>query len=388
MKKTVYLFLLIAIVPIYPKIIPNTIQKSARLFKLFDEKLPKDEEARASILNSMWVQAFIMKQGIIKQGLEKKKLTLIAHSQGGLVCLAFIALFGNEFTIERLITVNSPLRGITSPPLNTYEMKQMSWYPDLLKKFKIPNNSGHLLLYSPPFQLGMSLAGFWNNPKQRTAYLQSCAFLPILYGEVKSSMLPQFKKNVNNLKEIICFGSIEDQMVVPWNSSLFADRLIQSNDFTQTRVYKKNLLGLKDMYKQGKIKLRAGHGSHGSTEDFGTLTERFILPYLDNIDQDSTIILKAGALCRSTYLKRIGEVITENFAKKGLPEPDIKGVRIEGYIDIDELKKLLPKEVFNRKNPIQPAELLYEANPSMEFISSKLLYLFNLVKPLYSGLLG
>lgn|SRR3990167_2596203 len=388
MKKVIYTLILISAASIQAKTIPNTIQKVPAIFKLFDEKLPQNKEARASILNSIWVQAYLMKQNIIEHGLENKNLTLIAHSQGGLVCLAFIALFGHEFTIERLITINSPLRGVSAPPIDAYEMKKMGWYSELLKKYKIPNKSGHLLLYSPPFQLGMSVSGFWNNPKQRGAYLQCCTFLPILYGEVKSNMLQQFKNNINNLKEIICFGSIEDKMVVPWNSSLFADHLIDSNDFTKTRVYKKNLLGFKDMYDQGKLKLRAGHGTHGDPSDFGKLTQRFILPFLNNINVDSAILLKSGALCSGNYLQRIHDEIKEYFFLKQLPIPNIRTICIDDYMDIDELKNILPKEVFNRKNPLQTIELFSNASLPAKYIHRKILFLCRFLNPTHPGFLS
>ncbi|CAL6072060.1 Palmitoyl-protein_thioesterase [Hexamita inflata] len=111
------------------------------------------------------------------------------------------------------------------------------------------------LAYSHFVQKHFSLSNFWRDPYEPRAFIEAKTHLAYLDNEVEHN--EQFKQNFCSAELIVLFGSQNDGIIVPYQSSFFGQYENgddgQISDMQDRDVYKYNKFGLKTMHQQGKL---------------------------------------------------------------------------------------------------------------------------------------
>ena len=114
------------------------------------------------------------------------------------------------------------------------------------------------VFYTPLAQHLISVAGYWKDPMHRLDYLAFNQFLPVFNNEREHADAARYKTNMAKLRYVIFFWAGNDSMIKPSCSAAFrffkwGSRTELQQVFTETIQYQQNLLGLRDLYDQGKF---------------------------------------------------------------------------------------------------------------------------------------
>eukprot|EP01135_Chromosphaera_perkinsii_P011019 Nk52_evm53s2309 gene=Nk52_evmTU53s2309 len=195
---------------------------------------------------------------------------LVCHSQGGLICRAILQVM-KDHDVRTFISLAGVLLGAHDEPL----------FPETIQEV-----TGHSL-YSHYTQRCLSMANFYNNPKQRSSFLKYNSFLPYLNNELskqdmkamgkllEEEIYPEktgkggeydprtsldlnpssFSRNLNRVRRMILFASPDDEWVNPYLTSVFGYEDDQSKAIPQneTLYFKKDTFGLRRLFKSGKL---------------------------------------------------------------------------------------------------------------------------------------
>jgi palmitoyl-protein thioesterase len=108
-------------------------------------------------------------------------------------------------------------------------------------------------------------AEYWNDPLNHAEYKEKSIFLADINNE-KATMHAEYKDNLIKLKNLVLVKFLKDTMVIPRESEWFgfyapgqAKEIIPYN---QTEIYQKDLIGLKTLDEQGKLKFLSVDGDH------------------------------------------------------------------------------------------------------------------------------
>eukprot|EP00795_Rhopilema_esculentum_P007651 gene7651-13472_t len=129
--------------------------------------------------------------------------------------------------------------------------------------------------------IGLVQAEYWHDPTKEQEYKEKSIFLAEINQEKEFKQ--SYKTNLMKLKNFIMVKFLKDTMVDPRESEWFGYYVPGQAKVTQrlqdTDLYKKDLLGLQEMDKAGKLHFLASDGDHlRFTEQF--LEEKIINPFL------------------------------------------------------------------------------------------------------------
>uniref|UniRef100_A0A3P9IJ34 palmitoyl-CoA hydrolase n=1 Tax=Oryzias latipes TaxID=8090 RepID=A0A3P9IJ34_ORYLA len=159
---------------------------------------------------------------------------LLCFSQEGLICRGVLSTLPNH-NVHSFIVLSSPLAG------------QYGVLDVLHKNFPLPARE---------LVLETATHVFSADPHHRKQYLESSNFLPLLNGEKPhSKMAGTWRKNFLRIKKLVLIGGPDDNVITPWQSSLFGfynhnEEVVEMKEQT---FYKNDTFGLKTLDTRGDI---------------------------------------------------------------------------------------------------------------------------------------
>ncbi|XP_018494768.1 palmitoyl-protein thioesterase 1 [Galendromus occidentalis] len=176
-------------------------------------------------------------------------------SQGGLFLRALIQTCPPS-EVHNFVTFSAPHQGIFGIP-NCFKS-----VPAFLCRF-ISKSLTHAA-YTPQVQKLFTPIQYWHDPLREEAYRQKSQFAAIYNNE--RNFNATFKQNLLKVKNFVLARNTEDEVIVPRESSHFAYyREGQGREivnFTSTRVFKEDLIGLKELYDSGRLTFLEVPGRH------------------------------------------------------------------------------------------------------------------------------
>ena len=168
----------------------------------------------------------------------KEGFNFIGMSQGGLLARGYVEQC-NLYPVKNLITLVTPHGGEFIKTITT------NFYTDF-------------------FQKHLSVAGYWRDPHDLTNYLSKCSYLPILNNEIKTDESDEQFEQIIKLEHFIMIWSPYDIVLNPSESGKFSFYNEQMNvvNLEDTDLYKKDLLGLKNLNNNKKLKTYETNCSH------------------------------------------------------------------------------------------------------------------------------
>ncbi|KAL0487133.1 palmitoyl-protein thioesterase [Acrasis kona] len=199
---------------------------------------------------------------------------LLCHSQGALVCRAYLQSF--DHSCENFISLSGPQMGQFGATL--YWENYMPFLRNL------STHEAHTLFYMRGVQYMITVANFWNDPWHHEEFLRESVFLP-KYNYEKNE---QFKQNFMKLKLAVFYGSPGDEVIEPWESAVFGffntskpAYDYQMLTYRDQEVYTQDYFGLRTMGLQNRVIIKeipnVNHGGWIFRED---IFADYSLPYL------------------------------------------------------------------------------------------------------------
>ncbi|HBL98984.1 TPA: hypothetical protein DDZ86_05075 [Candidatus Dependentiae bacterium] len=260
-----------------------------------------------------------------------KRVIVIGFSQGGLLARAFIEKYSHllPFTIDSLISCASPQGGEFGLPDSWAEWVDLVvWHADDLILQGITNLLGikaatidvaglgamtveeavktigqtaktrgdildplrqsiadlikslvaqdwplvRIVFYNAIGQDLISVANYWKDPEHQADYLALNSFLPYFNNDKDHANAALYKTNIQKLNYILMLWANTDFVIKPDCSGAmrffkWGSKTALEKTFTETSQYTSNLLGLRDMYDNGRLFFECpygmGHGCEG-----------------------------------------------------------------------------------------------------------------------------
>jgi len=178
---------------------------------------------------------------------------------GAIICREILQMMDDHRAVQ-VIFIAGALGGVygRSGPF-------MRWFPN------IAIEEIYLFAYNGWIQKHISLANLWHDPGHEDNYINGNEIIPALDGyqlsrnnetdieleENWKSRVRTYNKNFQRLKNVYCFGSEADQIVVPWQTEHFG--FYKNGSTTEMEPYCERLvsetLGLDKMNKDGRLHL-------------------------------------------------------------------------------------------------------------------------------------
>lgn len=217
----------------------------------------------------VWFAKKIQKDPDLKDG-----FILIGHSQGGLVARYYLEHYNNP-PVHTYVSWGTPQFGLFGLP-GDFDAR-FAWLDALESKV-------HTILYSYVIQRTISFAGFWRDTLHFDEYLSDCRFLPLLNNEKDHPFKGFYKDNICSLHNMVLVQSRIEDIIEPAESCHFGFYKIGSKEDIESLFdstwYKHDELGLKTLYKKGKLHLLFANCAH---TDFPEDEENFVentLPFI------------------------------------------------------------------------------------------------------------
>jgi len=124
-------------------------------------------------------------------------------------------------------------------------------------------------------------AEYWHDPTDLEEYKKASVFLADINQE--RSPKASYKQNLMKLKNFVMVKFLRDSMVQPRESEWFGfykdENIHEIETLQQSRLYREDLLGLKEMDEQGKLHFLAVDGDHLQISDtfLQMLIDKFIV---------------------------------------------------------------------------------------------------------------
>lgn len=108
----------------------------------------------------------------------------------------------------------------------------------------------------------MNPATYWRDPNQLDLYLQKSIFLPYLNNEKDFSQ--QKKDQILKLNHALFVMTNQDDVVYPKESAVFGELQWDGSVLPreETELWKKDLIGLRQLYEEGRATFMAKEGIH------------------------------------------------------------------------------------------------------------------------------
>jgi len=192
---------------------------------------------------------------------------LIGHSQGGILTRAVIEASDN-FTIRNYISIAGVQAGL---------------YGDCAEFGSSDCDKLTDYLYTPEVQSSISVAQFWRSPDP-DRYMKGNTFLTAINNQLNPD--PRRKQNILRLKHMYLFGSQDDGVIVPWQSTQmgFFDSDGESIiPMEKQEYYTQDTFGLRTLNEDGRLTLTTVPGvSHVDWIYNENIVEKYILPCLED----------------------------------------------------------------------------------------------------------
>jgi len=181
----------------------------------------------------------------------KDGFNLVCHSQGGLICRAYIERYNNP-PVYNYLSWAGPQDGVYGTPDVNYLCPDdyCPWLNDLMD---LVEEGGWI---SQEFQSVMSFAAYWKDPFNYDVYIQENIFLADINNE-RNITNSTYRDNILSLNSILFLKSINDTIVIPMESPWFYFYAENSDSqivpFNESLTFENDLIGLKTMFKESKL---------------------------------------------------------------------------------------------------------------------------------------
>jgi palmitoyl-protein thioesterase len=163
--------------------------------------------------------------------------------------------------------------------------KLEKWLPFL---HNVATHEVYRVAYTSILQAHISVANFWFDPFRHKQYLTSSEFLP-RFNEHNETLSTVYRKNFLKLKKVIFTASPADDIIEPYQSSLFGmwnvtDTLYDYKmlDMKDQIIYQKDVFGLKTIQQDGRMQMfLVPDVLHMGWLSRTELCDKYMLPYLD-----------------------------------------------------------------------------------------------------------
>lgn len=174
---------------------------------------------------------------------------LMCHSQGALLCRAFLMMYEHKGAYRYL--------SLSGPHSGQYGIPEVDTYiPKVLRNLTVDACSA--LCYMNKFQETISFCQYWRDSRSFEKYIDSSAFLAPLNNESTNPSSEEYKTNFLSLQEkVILFGSNGDKVITPYNSAFFGFYKDGSDLHLDTmehqKFYENDWFGLKTLNERGDL---------------------------------------------------------------------------------------------------------------------------------------
>ena len=194
--------------------------------------------AMTSLRRPLQFQLELLCEAIYSMKELKGGFDFVGMSQGGLLARGYVEQC-NLYPVTNLITLVTPHGGEFIKTITT------NFYTDF-------------------FQKHLSVAGYWRNPLDLPAYLSKCSYLPILNNEIETDESSEQLEQISKLEHFIMIWSPYDTVLSPPESGKFSfyDEELKVISLEDSDLYKKDLLGLKYLNENSKLKAYETNCSH------------------------------------------------------------------------------------------------------------------------------
>jgi len=199
------------------------------------------------------------------------EVNLLGYSQGGIVSRGVIEWADNP-NIRNFISLSAPGVGQYGIPF----LNDTYFFDHLLSK------DVYKICYNELGQL-ISVCNYWNDPLQKSLYLDTNVYLPYLNNEIPHNNSQRFKDNFVNLNKLILVGGPDDRVIQPWQSAQYAfwDEKLNVVPYNQLPYYTQDTFGLKTLDEAGKVTFCTMSGVHHTHwPHTKSVYETCIKPYL------------------------------------------------------------------------------------------------------------
>lgn len=208
---------------------------------------------------------------------------LMCHSQGALLCRAFLMMYEHPGAF-RFLSLAGPHSGVYGLPegFDTY-------IPTFLRN--LTNDACTAACYTNRFQESFSFCQYWRDSRSYDGYVKHSQFLAPLNNESMNPLSEEYKTNFLAIEDkVVLFGSRDDHMIMPYNSAFFGffkDGMNVEEDSSLEGMedqlfYKNDWFGLKTLNERGDLLMVDPDGVYHtdwlvSEDTFVT----YVLPYLE-----------------------------------------------------------------------------------------------------------
>jgi len=129
------------------------------------------------------------------------------------------------------------------------------------------------LAYVPEIQSKLVQAQYWHDPIHSDVHRRNSQYIGPINNEVREGVAinQEYKKNLQTLNKFVMVKGLKDTTVLPRDTSWF-EFYADGDDRTvvplrESRIYKEDLLGLRQMDEDGKLEFLTTPGNHMSFSD-------------------------------------------------------------------------------------------------------------------------
>lgn len=196
---------------------------------------------------------------------------LVCHSQGALVCRAFLMTTKTHGV--------STYFSLSGPHLGQYGVigEMEKFFPNLTTE------TSWRALYTEEAQLTFSASNYWNDPFHQQKYLEAVKFLPELDNLTTNNDSQSYKQNFLETETVILYGSKDDGTIQPYQSAFFGFWQDNSRDviipMQNQSIF--DTIGLSTLQTSGRLIINNVTGVEHTQWLFDqTLFEKYIEPFL------------------------------------------------------------------------------------------------------------
>ena len=173
--------------------------------------------------------------------------SIVTLSQGAVIARYIITHCPLKGTVRKLVTIGGPLMGVSMVPKCLHGSICFA-----LKKF------AGLFCRTKWVQNNVGPAGYYFDNTQRGA---STEFLDLINNKERDTVI---KERMLQLEKMVLIKYHNDTMIYPKETAWF--EMLDENEkvikYNETKLYKEDLIGLKELNEKGKVEFIAWYGEH------------------------------------------------------------------------------------------------------------------------------
>lgn len=204
----------------------------------------------------------------------KDGFVFAGHSQGGLLARAYVEMY-NDPPVRRLLTLSSPHGGIYCA------IDGGCWIPVSDDFMSVLEYITSEFLYTDYFQDNFMAAAYWRDPFMLEEYYSMCRGLPYYNNEIDYN--ESYRNNFRSLEKVKLIWSDIDEIIVPNESAKFQYFKKDTEElygFEETPLFQQDLIGLKELYENGKVEFANSHMLHNGYRFNHEFFENELLDFL------------------------------------------------------------------------------------------------------------